>query len=67
MNVDHSARGDELGLLFKFFQWIPTLIAAEAIVLPMDFCNVYSDGGRTRRAEYLLELVLSAVLSSKKS
>ena len=50
-------RGRNVGLVFQFFQLIPTLTAIENVMLPMDFCNMYSDGERQRRAGYLLELV----------
>lgn len=52
-----SWRGVNVGLVFQFFQLIPTLTAIENIMLPMDFCNVYPDNERERRAKYLLELV----------
>lgn len=52
-----SWRGLNVGLVFQFFQLIPTLTALENIMLPMDFCNVYADSERERRAQYLLELV----------
>jgi putative ABC transport system ATP-binding protein len=52
-----SWRGANVGLVFQFFQLIPTLTAVENIMLPMDFCNVYPDNKRERRAKYLLELV----------
>ena len=50
-------RGRNVGLVFQFFQLIPTLTAVENVMLPMDFCNMYSDGERERRAKYLLGLV----------
>lgn len=50
-------RGRNVGLVFQFFQLIPTLTAIENIMLPMDFCNMYADGERERRAKYLLGLV----------
>jgi putative ABC transport system ATP-binding protein len=50
-------RGRNVGLVFQFFQLIPTLTAIENVMLPMDFCNMYSDGERERRAKYLLGLV----------
>jgi putative ABC transport system ATP-binding protein len=50
-------RGRNLGLVFQFFQLIPTLTVIENIMLPMDFCNMYSDGEREQRADYLLGLV----------
>jgi putative ABC transport system ATP-binding protein len=52
-----SWRGVNIGLVFQFFQLIPTLTAVENIMLPMDFCNVYSDNEREKRASSLLELV----------
>ena len=50
-------RGQNLGLVFQFFQLIPTLTAIENIMLPMDFCNMYSDKECEQRAKSLLELV----------
>jgi putative ABC transport system ATP-binding protein len=50
-------RGRNVGLVFQFFQLIPTLTAIENVMLPMDFCNMYSDGERERRAQFLLGLV----------
>jgi putative ABC transport system ATP-binding protein len=50
-------RGVNVGLVFQFFQLIPTLTAIENIMLPMDFCNVYPDNERERRAKHLLGLV----------
>jgi putative ABC transport system ATP-binding protein len=50
-------RGRNLGLVFQFFQLIPTLTAIENIMLPMDFCNMYSDEECQNRANYLLGLV----------
>jgi putative ABC transport system ATP-binding protein len=52
-----SWRGLNVGLVFQFFQLIPTLTAIENIMLPMDFCNVYLDKEREPRAKHLLELV----------
>ncbi len=50
-------RGKNLGVVFQFFQLLPTLTAIENIMLPMDFCNMYADSERERRARYLLGLV----------
>jgi putative ABC transport system ATP-binding protein len=50
-------RGRNLGVVFQFFQLLPTLTALENVMLPMDFCNLYSNGERERRSSYLLELV----------
>src|SRR5690349_12929094 len=33
-------RGRTIGVVFQFFQLMPTLTAAENVMLPMDFCGV---------------------------
>ncbi len=58
-------RGVNVGLVFQFFQLIPTLTAVENVMLPMDFCSMYSDGERERRAKYLLDLVGIAEQANK--
>ena len=50
-------RGRNVGVIFQFFQLLPMLSCLENIMLPMDFCNVYSGRERKDRALYLLELV----------
>lgn len=50
-------RGRNLGVIFQFFQLLPTLTVIENIMLPMDFCNMYTRKGRYERAMYLLDLV----------
>jgi putative ABC transport system ATP-binding protein len=50
-------RGRYLGIVFQFFQLLPTLTAIENIMLPMDFGNVYSGRERRERARALLESV----------
>ncbi|MFW5696207.1 MAG: ABC transporter ATP-binding protein [Phototrophicaceae bacterium] len=50
-------RGKNLGVIFQFFQLLPTLTAIENVMLPMDFCNVYSRKERPERAMHLLEQV----------
>jgi putative ABC transport system ATP-binding protein len=50
-------RGREIGVIFQFFQLLPTLTVAENVILPMDFCKVYRKRERLERAMYLLELV----------
>jgi putative ABC transport system ATP-binding protein len=50
-------RGLNVGLVFQFFQLIPTLTAVENVMLPMDFCNVYPDSKREERAQQLLDRV----------
>jgi len=50
-------RGRNLGIIFQFFQLLPTLTAFENIVLPMDFCHRYSHRERYERAMDLLAQV----------
>jgi putative ABC transport system ATP-binding protein len=50
-------RGRHVGVIFQFFQLLPTLTVAENVILPMDFCNVYSKRERRERAIHLLDLV----------
>jgi putative ABC transport system ATP-binding protein len=50
-------RGHTLGVVFQFFQLLPTLTVVENVMLPMDFGRVYSPGERYERAMRLLEQV----------
>ena len=50
-------RGRTVGVVFQFFQLLPTLTALENVMLPMDFCNVYDFSDRSKRARDLLDLV----------
>jgi putative ABC transport system ATP-binding protein len=50
-------RGKNVGIVFQFFQLLPTLTVAENIVLPMDFCNTFPPRERMERAISLLEKV----------
>jgi putative ABC transport system ATP-binding protein len=52
-----SWRGRNIGLVFQFFQLLPTLTVAENVMLPMDFAEVIPVGERRKRAEHLLERV----------
>jgi len=50
-------RGKNLGVVFQFFQLLPTISVIENIMLPMDFCRTYPMGQRHKRALELLDLV----------
>jgi ABC-type lipoprotein export system ATPase subunit len=50
-------RGRTIGVIFQFFQLLPTLTVVENVMLPMDFCHMYSGRERRERAMYLLEQV----------
>lgn len=50
-------RGKNLGIVFQFFQLLPTLSLLENVMLPMDFCNTYRPAEREPRARDLLKLV----------
>ena len=50
-------RGKNVGIVFQFFQLIPTLTVAENVMLPMDFCNTFPKKERRDRALTLLEQV----------
>jgi len=48
-------RGGEVGIVFQFFQLLPTLTAAENVMLPMDFAQRWPMRERRPRALQLLE------------
>lgn len=50
-------RGRNVGFVFQFFQLLPTLTAAENVMLPMDFGKSVPFRERRKRAETLLERV----------
>jgi ABC-type lipoprotein export system ATPase subunit len=50
-------RGRSVGVIFQFFQLLPTLTAVENILLAMDYGNQYPRTERPERAMHLLELV----------
>jgi len=50
-------RGNTIGVVFQFFQLLPTLTAIENVMLPMDFCNVHARSDRVNVALYYLEQV----------
>ena len=50
-------RGRNLGIVFQFFQLLPMLNLLENVILPMDYCNVFTPAERPTRAMQLLEMV----------
>ena len=50
-------RGRNVGVVFQFFQLLPTLTTAENVMLPMDFCWTCSPAEARARATRLLERV----------
>jgi len=50
-------RGRNVGFVFQFFQLLPTLTAAENVMLPMDFAKTIPLRERRKRALELLDLV----------
>jgi len=58
-------RGKNLGVIFQFFQLLPTLSIVENVMLPMDFCNMYAPRERPERAMQLLEQVEMAHQANK--
>lgn len=59
MNENQIAewRGRNVGVVFQFFQLLPTLTVAENVMLPMDFCDLYPGRQRRERALHLLDQV----------
>ncbi len=50
-------RGLNVGIVFQFFQLLPSLSLLQNIQLPMDFVNKYPRKERLERAHYLLDRV----------
>ncbi|MFN2274809.1 MAG: ABC transporter ATP-binding protein, partial [Anaerolineales bacterium] len=50
-------RGQNLGIVFQFFQLLPMLTLLENVMLPMDYVGLYDFDERPRRAMALLEMV----------
>ncbi|HTP07827.1 MAG TPA: ABC transporter ATP-binding protein [Anaerolineae bacterium] len=59
MNEDRLAawRGDQVGIIFQFFQMLPALSLLSNVMLPMDLAGKYKPRERRERATHLLELV----------
>ena len=58
-------RGRSVGIVFQFFQLLPTLTVAENVMLPMDFAGQGTASTRRRRALDLLERLGIADQASK--
>lgn len=58
-------RGRHVGLVFQFFQLLPTLTVVENVMLPMDFLGAIAPGARRARALTLLERVGVAEQANK--
>jgi putative ABC transport system ATP-binding protein len=50
-------RGENLGIIFQFFQLLPSLSLLQNVVMPMEFAGKYSRKDRRDRAMDLLETV----------
>ena len=50
-------RGQQLGIIFQFFQLLPALTLLKNVILPMDLAGKYSTKERRARALHLLETV----------
>jgi putative ABC transport system ATP-binding protein len=48
-------RGRKMGIVFQFFQLLPTLTIVENVMLPMDLCDVHEPHERQERAMHLLD------------
>jgi putative ABC transport system ATP-binding protein len=59
MNENELARwrGKQVGVIFQFFQLLPTLTVIENVMLPMDFCRMWKPKDRLGRALELLDQV----------
>ncbi len=59
MSEDRLAawRGENVGIIFQFFQMLPALSLLQNVILPMDLSNKYKPKERRERAEHLLATV----------
>ena len=59
MNENQLAawRGENLGIIFQFFQLLPALNLQQNVILPMDLAGKYRPRERRERADHLLEMV----------
>ena len=58
-------RGKNLGIVFQFFQLMPTLTVLENVMLPMDFANSLGRSQQKVRAMELLERMNIVALANK--
>jgi putative ABC transport system ATP-binding protein len=59
MNANRQSlwRGSNVGIIFQFFQMMPSLTLFSNVMLPMELAGKYTRKERKDRAEYLLEMV----------
>jgi len=59
MSENHLAvwRGENLGIIFQFYQLLPSLSLLQNVALPMEFVGRFSHRQRLQRAMELLEMV----------
>ena len=59
MSEDRLAawRGEQVGIIFQFFQMLPALSLLQNVILPMDLAGKYKPRERRQRAAHLLEIV----------
>jgi putative ABC transport system ATP-binding protein len=50
-------RGTQVGIIFQFFQMLPSLSLMQNVVLPMEFAGVFARKERQQRAMHLLDMV----------
>ncbi len=50
-------RGEQVGIIFQFFQMLPALSLLQNVILPMDLAGKYKPKERRERATHLLEVV----------
>ena len=50
-------RGKNVGIVFQFFQMLPSLTLLNNVMLPMELANTYNRKTRRERAEHLLDRV----------
>ena len=50
-------RGENIGIIFQFFQMLPALSLLQNVILPMDFVKTLTPAERKERAYHLLEMV----------